>query len=608
MPIRAPRAVIVACCLVLFGLFLTSARVPRAALAAPNPSTDRAYESLQSLARNVTFVWAKRHPLVATGEGIPSEDGLLDTPSLAEDASDLALIRGWKHELAAIPLSGEPRRVRDDAALLGAQLVALERQYTVYQNDRKDYSAPGLAIVNAVYTQFLHLPVGVRKGSGATAVRTAWRDLTARLEGAPKYIAAGEKLVTKPGHLQAVVGAEELASVPEFLTGALSDAAKAQLTASDFARFVAARDMTLRSLAREKSYIDAHSASWPENFAMGRQAYDRMIQDEQLVPFDSESVQRMGEDELAHGWAETYWVEHLVAEQRTSLGPATGGGLAPGGAALLPYYRAQIATLQRFVTAHHVIDVPSWLGRIEVIETPKFLQPVAPGASMQSPRLFSQETNGFYFITPPTSLAAAAARLDANEDFDRDRILSTAAHEAMPGHFLQLSIARRNPDFIRKIQGSGSFAEGWAYYGEEMFVRLGLYGDDLDARYYTAQWERVRGARAVVDAKLAAGELTEPQAVAYFAEHTGFTKQAAKAAVDGIALSPGYVIAYTVGRQQLELLEHDYFAIMGSRGSLQDFHDRLMCYGTTPLAIVAPELLDDLSKPLKAVQTAANAV
>lgn len=598
---------IVSTCLLSFVLCLTGTPASRSALAPPAFAPGKPYDELQRLARDVTFVWAKRHPLVATAEGITSEDGLLDTPSVAEDDGDLALVHAWKRRLASIPMSGQPRRVRDDAALLGAQLLALERQITVYQTDRKDYSAPGIAIVNAVYTQFLHLPLGGRSSS-AVEVRSTWRDITARLEKAPDYIAAGERLVSEPGHLQAAVGAEELASAPEFFMGALSDAAKAQLTPSAFRHFAAARNKTLRSLAQEKSYIDAHIRSWPENFAMGRQAYERMLHDEQLVPFGSEAVERMGEDELAHGWAETYWVEHLAREQHTALGAATGGGLAPAGAALLPYYREQIATLQHFVTAHHLIHVPSWLGRIEVIETPKFLQPVSPGASMVSPRLFSQETNGFYFITPPTSLAAAAARLDANQDFDRDRIVSTAAHEAMPGHFLQLSIARRNPDFIRKIQSSGSFAEGWAYYGEEMFVRLGLYGNDLDARYYTAQWERVRGARALVDAKLAAGEMTEPQAVAYFGEHTGFTKQAAKEAVDGIALSPGYVIAYTVGRQQLELLEHDYFAIQGSRGTLQDFHDRLMCYGTTPLTIVGPELLDDLTKPLSAVQAAANAL
>lgn len=603
---RVAQPVVVVFLLISLLMCVTSLR-PSAAALASSHATDPSFEALQLLARDVTFVWAKRHPLVGTQEGISSEDGLLDAPSLASDDGDLALVREWESRLAAIPIAGEPRRVRDDAALLRAQLIALERQYTVYHTDRKDYSAPGVAIVNAVYTQFLHIPLGV-PGSTTAEVRSAWRNITARLRGAPVYIAAGEKLVTEPGHLQAAVGAEELTGAPEFLTGALSDAAKAQLTPPEFRQFVSARNNTLRSLAQEKSYIDTHIRSWPENFAMGRQAYDRMIQDEQLVPFDSESVERMGEDELAHGWAETYWIEHLAREMHTTIGAASGGGLAPAGAALLPYYRKQIATLQQFVEAHQVIDVPSWLGRIEVVETPKFLQPVSPGASMQSPRLFSPETNGFYFITPPSSLAAAAARLDANEDFDRDRILSTAAHEAMPGHFLQLSIARRHPDFIRKIQTSGSFAEGWAYYGEEMFVRLGLYGDDLDGRYYTAQWERVRGARAVVDAKLAAGEMTEPQAVAYFAEHTGFTKQAAREAVDGIALDPGYVIAYTVGRQELELLEHDYFATLGSRGSLQDFHDRLMCYGTTPLAIVAPELLDDLSKPLSTVQAAANAL
>src|SRR6202023_1864728 len=133
-------------------------------------------------------------------------------------------------------------------------------------------------------------------------------------------------------------------------------------------------------------------------------------------------------------------------------------------------------------TRDDLITVSTWRGSNHVQETPQFMRPVSPGASMISPRQFAAETNGYYFITPPTSLADAAARLDMNQDFARDRIISTAAHEAMPGHFLQLSIAKRHPDFIRKIQGSGAFAEGWAFYGEEMFVRLGLYGERLDGR------------------------------------------------------------------------------------------------------------------------------
>jgi hypothetical protein len=570
------------------------------ATGAASPGSVAPGAQLQALARDMTFGWAKLHPLVATELGIAGEDGRLDTPSLAADERDLALIRTWESRLAAIPVTNESRTVRDDAVLLRAQLVSMERQFTVYTSDRKDYSAPGQAIVGAIFTQFEHLP--------AHAPERAWHDITARLALAPAYIAAGESLVTTPGHLQGIVGAQELAGAPDFLNQALTAAAKAQLSPAAFGRFAAARDATRVAIAREKAYIDAHVAQWPENFALGRSAYDAMLRDELLLPYTAAAVEHMGADEQAHGWAQTYWLRHLAQERGTPIGPQTGGGLAPGGAALVPYYRQQIAYLRSFITAHHVIDVPAWLGRIDVVETPKFLQPVSPGASMNAPRTFASETTGYYYITPPVSLAAAAARLDPNEDFDRDRILQTAAHEAMPGHFLQLSTARRHPDFVRRIQYSSSFAEGWAYYGEEMFVALGLYGDGLDARYDAAQWERVRGARAIVDAKLAAGELTEPQAVAYFAAQTGFGAVAAKAAVDGIALEPGNVISYTVGRQQLELLEHDYFTRAGAHASLQDFHNRLLCYGTTPLAIVGPELLADLALPLAVVQARAGAL
>jgi uncharacterized protein (DUF885 family) len=193
-----------------------------------------------------------------------------------------------------------------------------------------------------------------------------------------------------------------------------------------------------------------------------------------------------------------------------------------------------------------------------------------------------------------------------NEDFDRDRILSTAAHEAMPGHFLQLSIARRHPDFVRKIQASGEFTEGWAYYGEEMFVRLGLYAQDLDARLFTARWQRVRGARAIVDPMLSTGQWRFEQAVQFYAEQTGFSPPSAEAAVAGIALEPGGAIAYTAGRAQLMNLLGEYLRKAGDRASLRDFHDRLLSYGSTPFAIVAPELLADLDKSAGAVRAAAN--
>lgn len=591
---RLPAVVFVALVLVV---------LPTVAGASP------AYDGLQRLAKDMTFTTARLHPMQATALGIAGYDGQLEVPSEQSRSAEIALIVSWQNRLAKIESDNKDAMTlveRDDAKLLAAQLTGEIRQFTVYESDRKDYAGASNAVVGAIFTQFQHLPIAGQRGATTATVERAWADITSRLGKAPAYIAAANSMVTHPGHLQGVTGSQELAGVPDFFNGPLTDAAKAQMPAADFARFTAARDRALVAISTTKKYIDAHVAGWPENFAIGRAAYDAMLRDEQLLPVDASDVERMGYDELSHGWGVQMWLDHLSQQTGVPFGPQSGGGLAPGGPALISYYRDRIAELRHYVIANDVVTVPSWLGQIEVVETPKFLQPVSPGASMNPPRLFSPETVGFYFITPPTSLADAAKRLDANEDFDRDRIWSTGAHEAMPGHFLQLSIARRNPDFVRKIQGSGVFAEGWAFYGEEMFVQLGMYGNDLDGRMYTAQWERVRGARAVIDAELATGEWSYRRASDYFAKQAGFTKDAADAEVAGIALNPGYVIAYTVGRSQIELLESEYLLKEGAKASMLDFHDRLLCYGTTPLAIVGPELMADLSKPLSVVRAAAR--
>ena len=574
-------------------------------------TAETSHEQLVNLAQDYVYTSARVHPTLATELGIPGHDGELEIRSEAWRAEDVNRHQQWLARLDAITARFTPDTAmvdRDDARLLRARLTRELNLLLVYQADRKDYSAPGNTVVFAVFTQFEHLPVPGRDGATAADKRRAWSDITRRLSLTPAYITAYRSLVTMPCHLFGIVGSKELAGAPEFLSGALSDAARTQLgeRSADYAQFLKARDGALKSIAELRGYIDAHASEWPENYAMGREAYDRMLKEEQLLPFNGHDVVRMGEDELAHGWAEEAWLQDLARRSGVALGAPSGGGLAPGGSALIGYYRERIAELTKFVADANVVTIPSWLGTMEIVETPSFLQPVSPGASMNPPRLFDRSTTGYYYITPPKSLEDAAARLDMNVDFDRDRILSTAAHEALPGHFMQLSIAKRHPDFIRKIQFSNSFAEGWAFYGEEMFVRLGLYGERLDARLMTARWERVRGARAVCDSRLASGEWSYPQAVEFFARETDFTKEQAEASVAMIAENPGYVIAYTVGRQQIELLLAEYLRGTQGKGSLRDFHDRLLSYGTTALAIVGPELLADLDKPTSAVRAAAN--
>ena len=167
----------------------------------------------------MTFDWAKSHPLFATFLGLSDEDGQLDTPSEAENARDLATIRGWESELASIPLDGASLVDVDDAKLLRAQLVGYERQYTVYKTYEKDPSGPSLAIVGAIYTQFLHLPIAGTAGATRPTSPPRGKRSSSGSAGAPAYIAAGNALVTHPGHLYGVTGAEQLAGRRVSLAG-----------------------------------------------------------------------------------------------------------------------------------------------------------------------------------------------------------------------------------------------------------------------------------------------------------------------------------------------------------------------------------------------------
>src|SRR5579862_916270 len=233
-------------------------------------AAETSHEQLVSLAQDYVYTSARVHPMFATALGIAGHDGELEMRSEAWRAADVTRYQQWLARLdstTAAFTADTSMLDRDDARLLKAQLTHDLNDLLVYQSDRKDYSAPGNSVVNAVFIQFQHLPVPGRDGATAADQRRAWGDITHRLSLSPAYITAYRGLVTQPCHLFGIIGSKELAGAPEFLTGALSDAARAQLGArsADYARFIKARDGAVKSIAELKAYIDAHASEWPEN-------------------------------------------------------------------------------------------------------------------------------------------------------------------------------------------------------------------------------------------------------------------------------------------------------------------------------------------------------
>jgi uncharacterized protein (DUF885 family) len=527
-------------------------------------------------------------PETATFLGDYTHDGEWSDPTPAGVTRFEQLLAQYERALDAIDMTGATLQDRDDVVLMHAFIVGQRRQIAE-QKEGKDPAGPPLTVLNTIFTMVLH--------ANEQDPSVWWGHVISRLEKAPAWLAAQRSQITHPGRLQAQVGLQELQMAPALFDGILTPMA-ASLPADQKARFERARDATLASIQEWTKWMSDNAASWPINYAMGADAYNRMLRDELLLPYDADQIAAIGQRTLDTAIAK----ENAVLAQARAKGvdlsnpvqaAANGGGMTPATKdAQFAFFQAQLDTLQTFIRDRHIVTIPVYVGTMKIVETPPFLQPILPGPSMNPPPLLSKEVDGVYFVPPPKAgMAQAAASGAIFEDFDRDRVLMTSGHEGFPGHFLQLSIAKHNADPVRRFGFDSVFAEGWAFYEEALLEREGLYGESLDGPYAVAQFERLRGARAVVDTKLATGAWSYDQAVKWFAQNAGVDAATAQGEVSRFALGPGQAFDYAVGKTQIDELLALYKAKKGAAFDLTQFHDDLLSHGTVPVSIIAKEML-----------------
>jgi|HubBroStandDraft_5_1064220.scaffolds.fasta_scaffold00148_12 uncharacterized protein (DUF885 family) len=559
------------------------ALVPLRAPAQGSPSAQIAALELQSVNE---FLAAS--PEVATFLGEYRYDGNWSDPTPAGIARFKQLLATYEQKMNAIDMTGATLQDRNDITLMRA-FVAQQRRAFAELEAGKDPSGPPLTLLGVVFTMILH------KDEQDPSVW--WDHLISRLEKAPAWMAAQRPLITHPGRLQAEVALKQLAMAPALFTYVLTPMA-AGLPADQSVRFAKARDATVAAVVQWNKWMSDNAASWPINYAMGTDAYNAMLRDELLLPYDSDQIAAIGRKTLDAALAQEREIKAEARAKGVNLSnpvqaAANGGGMTPTTKdAQFAFFQTQLDTLRTFIAKKRIVTIPAYVGRMKIEETPAFLLPILPGASMNPPPILSKQVDGIYFVPPPNpQMAKAAANGAIFEDFDRDRVLMTSGHEGFPGHFLQLSIAKNNADPVRRLSFDSVFSEGWAFYEEALLERDGLYGNDLDGRYAVAQFERLRGARAIVDTKLATGAWSFDQALKWFAANAGVDAATAQGEVSRFALGAGQAFDYAVGKAQIEALLAQYKAKKGSAFDLQEFHNDLLSHGTVPVSIISSEML-----------------
>jgi uncharacterized protein (DUF885 family) len=534
-----------------------------------------------SLSEEFVELLMKHHPVAATEAGIHDYDHQMPDDSPEGLKARAAWLRDLDQRLvAAVPWETLPLEPRIDYALLRSRIAALRADLEEIRVPERN---PALFLERAF--DGVHL-----------LLARSFAPLDERKE------AAVARLMAIPDYLESVKPNLQLVPVVA-IEAALEMAAYGPVFVDEVVRTL------LRSFPGEVERLE-HAGQrartgflrfheWLERsllpraagtFAIGERWMNMKLEREHMVPFDCAGLEELGrahvaqtlrllENEAQRLDPRRTWRE-LIAEGRTRTPEANW---------LRETYMAELDRARRFVADRRLAPLPVH-DRLEVLDTPIFERGLRPFAAYHGPAPFDADTAGFFYVTPidiRRSRDEQAAQLSMH---NLAALPVLAVHEGYPGHHLQLSYANRSATRLRRITHNDVFAEGWAFYCEELMHEQGFYSADPLTRLFQLHDALFRSCRVVLDAGLHAGRMQPEQAAEFLVNELGMSAAMATREVRRYCLHPTQAMSYLVGKLQIQALREEAQRKQGSAFDLHDFHAALLASGTIPLALVREEL------------------
>jgi uncharacterized protein (DUF885 family) len=179
-------------------------------------------------------------------------------------------------------------------------------------------------------------------------------------------------------------------------------------------------------------------------------------------------------------------------------------------------------------------------------------------------------------------------------DFAKRTVLdieTTAYHEGVPGHHMQISIAQELPELppFRQHEEYTAYTEGWALYSERLGKEVGFYQDPY-SYYGHLQDDMLRAIRLVVDTGFHSKHWTRQQVVDYFHEHSAIDEITVQSETDRYMAWPAQALGYKIG--QLEILKLRQYSKdqLGDKFDLRAFHDEVLAGGALPMDVLSTRI------------------
>lgn len=158
-------------------------------------------------------------------------------------------------------------------------------------------------------------------------------------------------------------------------------------------------------------------------------------------------------------------------------------------------------------------------------------------------------------------------------------------HEAVPGHHLQISLAKEmsNVPKFRNRTYISAFGEGWGLYSEYLGLEAGMYEDPYH-NFGRLTYEMWRACRLVVDTGMHTQGWSRDKAMDFLANNTALSLHNVKTEIDRYISWPGQALSYKMGELTIKRLRKEAEQALGQKFDLRDFHDQILKHGSMPLS------------------------
>jgi hypothetical protein len=523
--------------------------------------------------------FARRHPSIAAGNGIHEHDDLLEDFSPAAIRAEIAALQRDRARLAAFDAATLTLDERVDRRILDGIIDGWLLEQATLQNWRRNPMLYASALSDGVHDL-------MTMESAPAPVRM--RNIIAKLHRVPALLASARGNVVDPPKLFAERGATFMRGASAMLGRDLDLAFAGYPNAALRDSLRRAADAAIPLIDGYATYLETVVIPQAKgDFRIGAVNLARRYRAEELIDTPLRTMVSIGERELAASQA-----EFRAAAQKLAPGadpratwlavqrdhPKLGGVVAAT--------QTIVDSLTRFVASHGIASIPPG-EHVVVAPAPPF--DLGFASMHASPPLEKVPVRSVFYITdaradlPPEQQEAWLRR------YNYASLENTAAHEAMPGHWLHSTYMRRTPGKVRRIwiglnpfPQPSSGQDGWAHYAEHMVLDEGFGNGDPRLRLAQVSDALTRICRLLSGIKVHTRQWTLDDAERCFEEQAYVAAPAARREAERATYDPTYG-GYFLGKRGILKLRADYARRMGAAFNLRAFHERFMTNGIAPI-------------------------